>query len=81
MKAKKDITLVELKAGQSAHIKSIHGGVFITKRLSDLGLRPGKRVTKISGMFMRGPVTVKVGSSNIALGFGMANKVFVEVTE
>jgi Fe2+ transport system protein FeoA len=27
---------------------------------------------------MRGPVTVRVGNSQVAIGFGMANKILVE---
>jgi Fe2+ transport system protein FeoA len=30
---------------------------------------------------MRGPVTVKVGNAQIAIGFGMANKIIVEPIE
>ncbi len=53
----------------------------MTRRLSALGIRPGKRLTKVSAMFMRGPVTVRVGGTEIALGFGMASRIVVEVEE
>jgi len=46
-----------------------------------LGIRPGKKITKISSMLMRGPVTVQAGHTQIAIGFGMANKIFVELEE
>lgn len=53
----------------------------MVNRLAALGIRPGKRVTKVSSMLMRGPVTVKVDRSQIAVGFGMANRVIVELDE
>lgn len=48
-------------------------------RLSALGIRPGKRVTKVSSMFMRGPVTIQVGNAQVAIGFGMAKRILVEL--
>lgn len=50
-------------------------------RLNALGIRPGKRITKVSSMLMRGPVTIQLGTAQVALGFGMANKVIVELEE
>ncbi len=32
-------------------------------------------------MFMRGPVTIKLGHSQMALGFGMANKIIIELED
>ena len=48
-------------------------------RLEALGVRPGKKVTKVSSMLFRGPVTLRVGSTQVAVGFGMANRIIVEV--
>ncbi len=47
-------------------------------RLSTLGIRPGKRITKISAMLMRGPVTIQSGRTQLAIGFGIANKILVD---
>ena len=55
-----------------------HGHGFVD-RLHSLGIRPGKRITKVSGMFMRGPVTLQVGRAQVAIGYGMAGKILVEV--
>lgn len=49
------------------------------RRLEALGIRPGKKVTKISSMLFRGPVTLRVDSTQVAIGFGMANRILVEV--
>ena len=72
------IDLTRLKAGQSAEVVSIEGGIGVRQRLQNLGIMPGKKITKVNAHFWRGPVTVRVGRSNIALGFGMASKVMVE---
>jgi ferrous iron transport protein A len=80
MTDKQEVPLSSLKAGQSGIVTRIQGGQGIINRLSALGIRSGRRVTKISSMFMRGPVTVQVGNSQIAIGFGMANKVMLELT-
>ena len=77
----KQISLVQLKRGQSGRVIQIMGGYGMTRRLSALGIRPGKRLTKVSAMFMRGPVTARVGGTEIALGFGMATRIVVEVEE
>ncbi len=50
----------------------------MVNRLSALGIRPGKRITKISAMLMRGPVTVQVDRAQVAVGFGMASRIIVE---
>ena len=49
------------------------------RRLEALGIRPGRKVTKIGSMLFRGPVTLKVDSTQVAIGFGMANRILVEV--
>ena len=73
------ITLVQMGLGQSGTVVEVLGGRGLTMRLDALGIRPGKKVTKISSTFFRGPVTLRVGSSQVAIGFGMASKIAVEV--
>jgi len=68
-----------MEAGQSGIVVQIQGGHGLINRLSSLGIRPGKKVTKFSSMFMRGPVTVQVGNAQLAIGFGMANRILVEL--
>ena len=68
-----------MQTGQSARVVQIQGGIGLVNRLSTMGLRPGKKVTKVSAMLMRGPVTIQIGSTRMAIGFGMANKIMVEL--
>ncbi len=79
MSDNKQITLRQMQTGQSGVVVQIQGGHGLINRLSALGIRPGKRITKVGSMFMRGPVTIQLGSAQVAIGFGMANKVIVDL--
>ena len=79
MSDSEQITLRQMQAGQSGIVAQIQGGHGLINRLSALGIRPGKKITKVGSMFMRGPVTVQLDSTQVAIGFGMANKVIVKV--
>lgn len=68
-----------MDAGQTGTVTQILGGRGLVRRLDALGIRPGKKVTKISSMFFRGPVTFRSGYTQVAIGFGMANKILVEI--
>jgi len=75
------VTLRQMHPGQSGKVIEIQGGHGLVNRLSALGVRPGKKITKVSSMLMRGPVTIQSGSTRVAVGFGMANKIVVELEE
>ena len=75
------VTLRQMRSGQRGKVVEVHGGHGLVNRLSSMGIRPGKRITKVSSMLMRGPVTIQVGNAQMALGFGMANKIIVELEE
>jgi len=81
MNEKRPITVRQMKAGQSGTVVEILGGHGLVNRLSSLGIRPGKRITKVSSMFLRGPVAIQVDQSQVAIGFGMAGKILVNVEE
>lgn len=74
----KPIPLSRMESGQSGRVVEIQGGHGVINRLNALGVRPGKRVTKVNSMFMRGPVTLQVGNAQIAIGYGMARRILVE---
>ena len=73
------IPLTQMQSGQIGIVAEIWGGYGLANRLQALGLRPGSRITKISSMLMRGPITVKVNRTQIAIGFGLARKVMVRL--
>jgi ferrous iron transport protein A len=70
-----------METGQTGIITQVIGGYRLARRLEAMGIRPGKRITKISSMFLRGPVTLKVDHTQVAIGFGMANKILVEAED
>ena len=74
----KQITLTQMRIGQSGIVIQIQGGHGLVNRLNSLGIRAGKRITKLSSMIMRGPVTIQVDRAQVAIGFGMANRIIVE---
>jgi ferrous iron transport protein A len=76
MKEKLDLT--QLEEGETGVVSGIQGGYGLTRRLESLGIRVGKKVTKVSSQLMHGPVTVRIGNCQVAIGFGMARKILVE---
>ncbi len=79
MKEEKQTTVRKMRAGQRGKVVEIRGGEHLASRLNALGIRPGKQITKVSSMIMRGPATIQVDRSQVAIGFGMAGKIVVEV--
>jgi ferrous iron transport protein A len=73
-------TLTRMLPGQSGRIVKIDGGYGLVRRLDALGIRIGKKVTKVSAQWMKGPILVRQGNTQVALGFGMASKVLVQIT-
>jgi len=74
------VDLAHMGAGYHGKIVEVHGGYGMRARLEAMGIRPGVEITKISSQIMRGPVLIKVGNAQIALGHGMATRVLVNIT-
>jgi ferrous iron transport protein A len=70
-------SLAQMTTGEGGTVVEIVGGRGLVSRLDALGIRPGKRITKISSELMRGPVIVQVDRTEIAIGFGMAKSIAV----
>lgn len=78
-KRKKElIPLSSLKAGQRGVVAFIRGGRGVVQRLVDLGLCPNTEVEVLRTAPLAGPIEICVRGSNLALGRGIAAKVFVE---
>lgn len=73
------LPLTQMQSGQSGILTEILGGHGLVDRLNALGLRPGQRITKISSMLMRGPITIQVDRTEVAIGFGIARKIRVRL--
>jgi DtxR family Mn-dependent transcriptional regulator len=51
------------------------------KRLMDMGLTPGTKVTVVKSAPFHGPFEILVRGSRLALGRGMAERIFVEIAK
>lgn len=72
------ISLADVAAGETVHVLEVLGGRGIHNRLSALGIRPGAKVTKVSGSLAWGPTVVRCGETQTALGRGICTKIIVE---
>jgi ferrous iron transport protein A len=72
------LTLAEMRTGQTGTVVGVLGGHGLIRRLDALGIRQGKKVTKLSSTIFRGPVILRVDNAQVAVGFGMARKIIVE---
>lgn len=73
------IDLTQMKPGESGVIIEVQGGFQMAKRIQSMGIRPGKKITKVSSHFWRGPQTLQVDKAQIAIGFGMSRRIMIEV--
>jgi ferrous iron transport protein A len=72
-------SLVEMETGGKGEIVRIDGGEGMVKRLWVLGVVPGKRIEKVSSIIGKGPVVIRLGQQEIALGRGIAQRILVRV--
>lgn len=71
--------LYAMDINQEGVITAVEGGRRF--RLTDLGLRVGKRVKMVTRQPLRGPVVVQLGEVTLSLGRGLAQKIKVTVDE
>lgn len=77
----KKISLLQIKKDQKAKVLEIFGGSALQNRLMSMGIYPGREIIKLSHFVLRGPITIKVGRSVVALGHGMAAKIVMHVDD
>ena len=73
------VDLTQMQPGESGTILEIQGGHGLIRKLQSMGVRPGKKITKVSSHFWHGPQTVEIDDMQVAVGFGMAGRILVEV--
>jgi Fe2+ transport system protein FeoA len=81
---KMELPLTALKNGESGIVTSVKTGLGrngrgwgLKKRLMDMGLTPGTVVIVLKSAPFKGPLEVSVRGSRLALGRGMAERIFV----
>jgi ferrous iron transport protein A len=77
----KKLNLTELKIGQTGKVVDMPDGNEFLKKIHSMGIIPGREIKKLGAIFGRGPQTVQVGATRIAIGYGMARKITVQVDE
>ncbi len=75
----KKISLLQMQAGTKGKIVEISGGEALQHRLMTMGIHAGRAVVKLSHVALRGPVTIRIAHSTVAIGHGMAGKIFIEL--
>ncbi|MGA1979406.1 MAG: FeoA family protein [Sedimentisphaerales bacterium] len=73
------LSLIQLKENQKAKVLEISGGRILQHKMMSMGIYPGREIMKLSHFALRGPVTVRVGKSVLALGHGVAAKIIMEI--
>jgi ferrous iron transport protein A len=71
------ISLSMMKDGQQATVSAVEGGLGMVEKLTAMGIRPGKQVTRFCSMYMKGPITIRIDNVQLSLGRGIADKIFV----
>jgi Fe2+ transport system protein FeoA len=70
--------LTNLCEGQKGIVIKALGGFGLVRRLAEMGLTPGVEVKLLRRCPFRGPLEVEVRGVALALGYGVASKVFVK---
>jgi len=73
------VDLTQMLPGERGVVSGIQGGYGLMRRIQTMGIRPGKRIIKVSSHFWRGPQTVQVDKVQFAIGFGMAKRILIQV--
>jgi ferrous iron transport protein A len=68
-----------MQPGETGIVKEIQGGHGLIRKLQSIGVRPGKRIIKVSSHFWHGPQTLAIDNMQVAVGFGIAKKIFIEI--
>ena len=72
------VPLSWLSEGEEAVVSYLLGGYGMVRRLAEMGLTPGTKVKILRRGLFRGPIQIEVRGSRLALGHGVASRVFVK---
>ena len=70
--------LAMVSPGETVTVVGVRAGWGLTRRLADMGLVPGTKLRVINSQ-MPGPIIIDLRGSRVVLGYGMAQKILVEV--
>ncbi|MEM3012121.1 MAG: FeoA domain-containing protein, partial [Candidatus Hadarchaeales archaeon] len=72
------LPLTGLLEGQRGVVSFLSGGTSACRRLADMGLTPGTEVEVLKSALFRGPLMVRVRDTTLAVGRGLASRIFVK---
>ncbi len=71
------VSLTSLREGEIGVVAYTVGGFGLVRRLAEMGLTPGVKVKVLRRGPFRGPFQIEVRGVALALGHGVASRVFV----
>ena len=71
--------LSDLSLGDTGRIRRVVGGRGIHQKLTMMGITEGSMIRVIKSASSGGPVVVEVERNSIAIGMGMAQKIYVQL--
>lgn len=71
------LNLAQMRNGQSGIVVRLQGGHGFIRHVQAMGIIEGKRLTKLASHPLRGPILVSVDNLQIAIGYGMARRIFL----
>jgi DtxR family Mn-dependent transcriptional regulator len=72
------LPLTGLLEGQKGVVSFLSGGTSSCRRLADLGITPGTEVEILKSALFRGPLLLRVRGTTLAVGRGLASRIFVK---
>lgn len=72
------IMLTQLDNGASARVMELRGGHQMVGKLEAMGIVPGSTITKKGSSIMKGPIVLRKGATQLAIGYAMAQRIMVE---
>lgn len=71
------IPLNFISSNEDVYLKEVRGGRKFKRRIADLGLISGTQVHVVNASTV-GPIIIEVKGTRLAIGQGMARRIFVE---
>jgi ferrous iron transport protein A len=72
------VNATQLANGTSGRVIRLNGSGHFAEKLAAMGITPGTVICKKSDSILRGPIVIEKGPVQIAIGYGMAQRIIVE---
>ncbi|MFH1612716.1 MAG: FeoA family protein [bacterium] len=75
------MNITQIKQLEKVVIIEIHGDKNFVNKLDSMGIRLGVGIIKISSQFLQGPITIKIGNTQVAISYSIAKRIIVEIVK